>query len=364
MSLQFRWLNKNEVAYGMSCIEQLWRHNHILSRDAALFEWQYGRGKTPDTLSFLVAEDDGMPVGCSGMILLPFHLCGRYIPGGVGAITIIEPKYRLKAHGIHLMNEADKGLQIVGSIGINPRVALLYKMQGRYAMDIFPRYSCVVNDEMLLKYFEYAQNSDTIDLSRFTSCSHLVRPQIPAGLKVSPFTVDDLVEWELTWQKDFAPKLLGIARNSEYLRWRYFEHPSFNYNLYIVRNSVGKIIGFTAFRHISLGNEISQLRILDFLVANEEAGNALSAYIAEIVPDTAAFIEHSSTGNQWSALRSIGMSPTGSEMFSVYTKPPDLHHCNIIASFFVKLPSHSAETLLTNPRFYMSLADGDQDRPN
>lgn len=364
MAIHMRWLDKSEVAYGMSCIEQLWKSNHILARDRALFEWQYRHGKTTETLGFLVAENEGKPVGCSGLILLPFHLHGTPIPGGVGAITIVDPAYRKEALGIQMMEEADKNLQVVGSIGINSRVAILYRLQGRYVMDAFPRYICIAHQDACMAYLDQAIYSKKRVLPDLSSCTSLLIPRSIGKFTVTSLDKDALDEWDQAWNRLFAPRMIGVARNAAYLIWRYLEHPIFRYTILIVRDAAHTICGMAVTRLIALPGNISQLRILDFLATNQSSGKALAASIAEMVSWNTAFVEHYALGNHWEPLQSIGMTTQGNKLFSVYTTPPDMEHCTILSSFLVRLSGYTPAKFVNSPEIYLSLADGDQDRPN
>ena len=154
--IRLRWLSSDEAARGMEAIRLLWRSDHILARDEALFRWQYGQGHDSEHLGFLIAEDEDTIVGCSGLILLPWHCYGVPLRGSAGAILIIDPLYREQALGLKLMQESDKGQQVIGSFGINKRIAMLFRLQGRHVLPALPRKICHGDPQTLEIYAHMA----------------------------------------------------------------------------------------------------------------------------------------------------------------------------------------------------------------
>ena len=363
--IRLRWLSSDEATRGMEAIRLLWRSDHILARDEALFRWQYGQGHDSKHLGFLIAEDGDTIVACSGLMLLPWHRYGAPLRGGVGAITIVAPEYREQALGLQLIREADNGLQIIGSFGINKRIAMLFRLQGRHVLPAFPRRICHGDPQSLEIYAHMAgYEPEAVDQLR-QSCGALLKKSPENSYRIEELSFDNLMEWDAAWQTLFEPKLIGVARHAAYMRWRYLEHPRFAYKGLLVRHSSGEICGMAVLREIPLPGEICAVRILDFLARDEYAGKALAAAISELIPANCAYVEHFSLGQQGIALEHIGLSTEGSQLFSVYTSPPDYRHCSILSALLVSnVDGYTARTFAESPDIYVTLADGDQDRPN
>ena len=113
-----------------------------------------------------------------------------------------------------------------------------------------------------------------------------------------------------------------------------------------------------------LPDNLCALRILDFLPENDVAGQALAARLVEMLPNQCVYLEHAALGQQWKSLKSIGCNESGAADISVYTSPPDLAHTDVLSEFMVTLKNYTSQSFTESPLLYMTLADGDQDRPN
>lgn len=362
MHVTMRWLQPDETALGQEYIHRLWKAGHILSRDPALFAWQFRRGHRPDTLGFLIAHDAGTPVGCVGMIALPCHRYGAPFPGAVMTNLIVDPAIRAAALGLEIMQEAYGALGLVGNIGINPRVARLYKLRGQHILTM-PRYTCLAHAPAMEVLFRHSDNADGLSMDQYAACPSLVVPEGAPGYAAAPLGLEDLEAWDQAWTTLFAPRLQGVARDGAYLRWRYFEHPAFRYETSVVRDGRGTIRGLAVIREVPLPEGVTATRILDFLAADEAAGRALTRAVARRVPDTAAYVEYVCLGREWLPLQAMGLSARCAERFSVYSNPPDFKHCTLLAGIQVRLPGVAPQAFVESPDTYLTLADGDQDRP-
>lgn len=362
-TIRFRWLRNDEVRLGMETIARLWRKDHVLARDESLFRWQYGQGRDSEHLGFLVAEADEGVVACSGLMMLPYHILGTPVFGGVGAITIVDPRYREQALGLPLMREADSDLAIIGSFGINRRIARLFRLQGRHVFT-YPRYICLTQEDLFHRYMTNAGGSQDKAHEAWTCGGHCQTVTIPSGHTVEELSQENIEEWNRAWRKVFAPRLIGVARDAAYLRWRYLSHPSFSYHGLLARNAQGKVCGLAVCRTVSLPDDLCALRILDFLPEDDIAGQALAARLVEILPEQCVYLEHAALGYQWKSLKSIGCNAAGATSISVYTSPPDMTHTEVLSEFRVTLKDYTSQSFTESPLLYMTLADGDQDRPN
>lgn len=362
-SVAFRWLARSEYQLGMRAIDRLWRKGHILATDREMFLWQYGAGNR-ERLDFLVAEDAGEIVGFSGYIRLPWHIYGQNFPGGAGALTIIAPEYRSGLAGLNLIEEADRGLAIVGSFGINKRVARLYELQGRYVTKAFPRILGLGSKTALESYLRSFGYSARQRENIWQQCGKLTRQPLAPRFRLEKLASGNLAEWDAVWRSSFAPNLLGVARTGEYVAWRYLGHPRFAYSCLILRNEAQKIRGMAVFRIMDLGHSISAMRILDFLAADSGSASALAAALAEKVPQNCAYVEFFAPGRQGDALGQIGLTGRGAGLISVYAAPPDPEHCAILSALRVRIPGYAAQEFAEHRNVYFTLADGDQDRPN
>jgi hypothetical protein len=361
--ISFRWLRNEEAPVGMEALARLWRKDHILAQDEALFRWQYGQGRDAEHLGFLVAEAEEGVVACSGLMVLPCHFHGKPVLGGAGAITIVDPRYREQALGLKLMAEADRDLSIVSSINISKRIAMLFRVQGRHVF-LYPRYVALAHRDALQSYILTAGGADAVAERAWESSGHCTPCDVPEGWRVAALTDDTLEEWDCAWRALFEPRLIGVARHADYLRWRYLRHPCFRYTGLLARNPLGEIRGLAVCRVVSLAGHVSAMKILDFLPADADAARALVAGLYEQVPANAAYVEHAALGSQWHGLESMGLSTAGASFVSDYTAPPDLSHTEMLSQVWVHEEGYTSQGFAESSELYMTLADGDQERPN
>lgn len=362
-SVKYRWLKKGEARMGMRAIADLWNPNHILSRDERLFNWQYRLGKSPDELGFLLAEADGEIIGISGIILQNWLVRGRSFSGGTGSITIILPEWRVSAAGLDLIDEADRGLAIVGSFGVPERTARLYRLQGRH-VSLFPRAVAIGSRDALRAYLDKCAYAPGHWQMMEESCAQLDKIPLPPGWRVEELAHDLLPEWEECWTRVFAPDFTGVARNADYLAWRFLDHPTYTYKILLARNPQNEISGFAACRLVPLPGDTHALRVTDFLPENDMAGRALAAAIGELADNKCAYVEFYQLSGNFDALGELGLSANGSGLVSVYTNPPDPATCDRTVSLRVNIPGMRASDLAAISNLHMTLADTDQDRPN
>lgn len=363
MDISFRWLDEQEHSLGQKVLNDIWAKNHILSRDSELFLWSYFRSPGPS--GFLVGCDGAVPVACVGRIGFKGHLRSSIFNAAAMTCIKVLPEHKKSGLGLSLIKRAYTDMHLVTNIGSNPNVCRLYKALGQEIVPAMPRYVAVADMEAVEAVQRISINPDAVTLSAYSACSRLRACPSPHGYAAEPCNADNLLEWDTAWKRFFAPNLIGCVRDACYLRWRYLEHPRFNYEVFFLRKNKSNLCGMAVTRRIAFTDELLAIRILDFLAVDEVAGKALSAAVFDRVPPNAAFVEHTCLGRQWRPLQEIGLGPEGSDSFSVYFSPPDLRYRAIMAAFkFSHECGMSTAEFLAAPQLYMTIADSDQDRPN
>lgn len=361
MALTLRWLEEGETALGMEYVAKLWSPDHILARDPDLFDWQYSWPDSGGRKGFLIAEDEGRPVGCIGRMQMSSHIYGQPLSGAAMALFVVDPAYRGRAVGIDLLKAAYADLDIILTLGINSRVARLYKMMGQHIVEETPRIVCRGNMDAIKAMWQLAGNG-AFPESEYASLSRFI-PETRTGGTVERLDRNGLDEWDEFWKSAIEPRSLGAKRDARYIAWRYLQHPTFNYDLALAKRK-GRICGLTVTRLIPLSEDANALRIVDFIAEDEEAAGILRKAISERVDAHTAFVENVSFGEMSAFLRPLGLDKNAARLFSVYFNPPDLNVCSIKSAFFSKVPSVAAQAFLDSEDCYFSIADGDQDRPN
>lgn len=360
----FRWLRKDEAEIGMKAIAQLWRPDHILATDRSFFFWQFENGPDKNHLGFILALEGTKIIGCVGIIILPYHIKNKLIKGFSGSMMKVDPFYAKKGLGLELIRYLDNYFIVSNSFSMRKRLASILEMMGSYVREELPRYIMTPSKDFLQAYLEAACYRDNISATILSSVSVMRTPIPNQKYHLESLTTSNLHEWGDAWDNSFAPFLIGCGRPAGYVAWRYLRHPRYDYRTFIQRDNAGKITAFLAFRVIDLPGGTSALRILDFLPLTEEAGNSLAAALAGFMPINCAYAEFFFLGEKGKSLEKIGMSRAASHLISTYTQPPDPDFCRLRTVLCTDKIDYTPMEFATSPEIYLTLADGDQDRPN
>lgn len=366
MSIVIHRLKVGEEAEGMRCLGTLWRKDHILARDAALFSWQFRSRKNDGLIHFYVAKDGESPIACNGTIEMDGHYHGDTFIAHSGSCFIILPEYRKGNFFFKFYHECH--LEAAMRFGMGASKTNMGIHRGRrdfwYVTDEIPRYVAIVDRESMDSLLHH-YNVESPDSNSYSACGVMHRiPDLPRAYRASVLQETDLPEWDRAWWGAFAPNLQGIVKDSAYLRWRYFMHPTFEYLSLTVRNTSGAICGLAVMRVAHFTKSIKAVRIVEFLATDPVAGNVLANAIVGFVPPGTAFLEHTTFGRQWRPLANIGMSQSGGELFSVYFDPPDFSYTKLNGLFSIEYPGISSTEFMESPDVYLTVADADQDEPN
>ena len=365
MAIQMRWLEQGEIPLGQHYVRTLWDSSHILARDEALFAWQYRPVSGDSRLGFLIAEDAGHPVGCIGRMPVYCHIHGHPVPGAAIALLVTDPAYRHGAVGVTLLKQAYEGLKLVITMGINSHVAKLYRMLGQHVVPAMPRYVCRGSTEILAAMWAACKADTPFPEERYQACPALLMPTSPvSGWRCEALTEESLEEWDDCWRQILAPVRQGTVKDAATLRWRYIEHPNFTYDAFLARDPQKKVCGLAVLRHVPLPGGVEAVRIMEFIAKDKDASRMLVRGVADRVPYNTAFVECVCLGSDWNPLRTLGLSGQGADLFSVCFNPPDFSRCGIMAAFASTVPGLSPACFVTDPSTYLTVADGDQDRPN
>lgn len=362
MAPQFRWLEKGESALGMHYIRKLWGENHILARNEALFNWQYSPVQEGVPTGFLIAEDAGKPVGCIGRMPIDVHIHGKPLAGTVIALYVVSPDYRGQALGLELLKRAYANLDIIITMGINSRVARLYKMLGQHIIPECPRLVARGSLDAVHSTWQLACGDEKFPEDIYAQSPSFNRAFSATG-QIVKLDLENLQEWDQFWSEKIAPITRGTKRDAKYIKWRYLDHPVFNYDLVMAKRA-GKICGFAGMREAPLSSELKALRIVDFIAEDEEAADILNGAISERVDEKTAFVEHISLGSMARYLAPLGLRRENSKLFSVYFNPPDLKVTSVMSAFASQTPNLPIREFIDANDCYITISDGDQDRPN
>ena len=180
----------------------------------------------------------------------------------------------------------------------------------------------------------------------------------------------DHIDWPA-----IAAETVGAVRDSDYLNWRYVQHPSFKYGIVTVPE--GNRTGLGVWRLEAIQKETPEGRVVvdhvgrlvEFLPVSENNGRDLiAALVGEMrTADVLGMDFYGYHGPSRLILENNGVRDIGGHIDGTLIpsrfQPLDIHGGGILNAMFVQegLPSCTSET---NSPWYWTKSDSDQDRPN
>ena len=375
-ALRLSFCQDGDVPALMKFIGDHWRAGHILSRDEALLRWQFAPTRMPGqaacAATVLLACLDADIVGMLGLTGSDFNIAGHRF-----SAVWLSHWFALAAHRRHavalrlLWAARDLGVDVLATLGAN-RVA--DSLLGRLGMDRVPALTRWVGvlDPRTAAALVQAANRDRSAVDAEALCrNHLITPaETAAGRAIScvPWSAVAIESWDRFWSGWLAPRMVGAARDASYLRWRYTDHPRFEYQLRVAQRDDGSIEGLAVWRveQVRGGPKAHVLRILDFIATPSGAAALVPAVVAAGRRAEASFTDfHCSSLEAAEPLRRAGFraQPTDPEslVFPSRLQPLEAGFHQMVP--LARLPEGYRE-MLSDGRLYVTSADCDQDRPN
>ena len=190
------------------------------------------------------------------------------------------------------------------------------------------------------------------------------------SLLVAGWGEDIAARWDRAWSERFAFRLVGTWRDAAYLRWRYVDHPRFDYAVRFAEDRrTGSLKGLLVYRVETVQDRSEKvMRVLEFL-ADEDAGRVLSASLVKAGEDAGvAFADFYCTSSDLAGpLEAAGFvhEETLPERLPGLFQPLDHSRTGLTGAFWVNPGvSQDSRALLQSPSLYFTRSDCDQDRPN
>ena len=242
----------------------------------------------------------------------------------------------------------------------------VYQGTGFRVLDAIPRWVAPIDAEGLESLLRAAAEPfpDPFAGSRLT-----FDDDTDGALRVEPWSPGVEPAWDEVWRSDFAPRFQGVCRDVAFLRWRYLEHPRWQYRVSVARRGPdGRPRGIAVARVESLqGREECVYRILDLLAVDEPSGEALArALCSDARQCGAAFADFYCTSAAAAApLEAVGFvrEDRRSRALPALFQPLDFRPNPINAAFWMRGRKDAAE-VFSDPDLYVTRIEGDQDRPN
>jgi hypothetical protein len=376
MAVTFRYANIDEYPRIAGFLNDYWAKDHIYVRDKALFDWTFHRSSHWEEpgYSFALAEDNSELVGILGGIPFSFNSFGTTSSGIWIANYVIRPDHRRGPTALQLLSVfRNMSRHAVIAFGINPATSTIYRVLRGEVLPYIPRRLAILPGarDRMVNLLRIAHEDWSAERAKALAENFCVN-ELPDSAVVSGNALPP--DWDSTDWPALAENTVGAARDIEYLRWRYLDHPRFEYR--IVTVGEGRRTGVLVWRMETIRQATPQGRqdvdrigrILELLPASpENASQLIAAGMQQMCAEGAFAADfygyHAGTNG---CLEKAGFVDTG--------KVPDAGH---VPSRFQPLDGKGAGILSAmflqerSPGFndaaspwYWTKSDSDQDRPN
>lgn len=363
---RLEWAAPSDIPAIQTLIDRHWHAGHILSRDRALLEWQYG-GPDGGPPKVLLARDGGRLAGMLGMIPFDFCLRRQRLRGGWLTMWLSLPEYRPQRLGLALMRRCIESFDMTGTLGGNDTTMRILGALGFTVSTGLHRWVRAGDPAAFDSLLGALPGSYPPGLRS----SWIETARAAVGQQASGFRVIGWDQargrWDPAWIFRFAPRLSTVWRDESYLLWRYVNHPGFRYEVYFAEDpGSGELFGLTVTRRQKVKNRPETvLRVVEFL-AEPEAAPALAAFVADQTQRSGtAFADfHCSSAESGPALESVGfrLESGGATPLPSLFQPLDDSRRSL--NFAGRVAPDIAGAGAAFDNSYFTRADCDQDRPN
>ncbi len=350
---------------------------NIYVREPKLFDWTFSRQLLwdHDGYSFALAEDKGNIIGVLGGIPFTMNCFGQQFRALWLANYMISPDYRRGPLAMRLLKMMRcEPYRATIAFGINPQTAPIYQVLRWRLVDNIPRHFVVLPQALermceLLRLTHTGWTRERIE----ALVSSFRLPNLPEERPESESALPE--NWNNIGWEPIARRTVGAARDAEYLKWRYLDHPVFSYNLIVVHENdrAGLLVWRLETIRVKTDQGESNFdrigRVVEFLPASWQNAKTLFSRLLHDLNEAGAigadfYCYHSETRN---LLAELGMLPVEShadgQCLPARFQPLDDKTSAIMSSMFApeEMPVCSFDS---NCVWYWTKSDADQDRPN
>jgi hypothetical protein len=337
-------------------LAQTYRPSYIM-RDRALFDWQFGRSMNPGVRTVVCGWRDGKLIGMLGYIPLSLHWGNGANPfqGAWMANWIVAGECRTGVGAI-LMRRLQEIFPLLLGQGANSTNKLVAHRMGFKIYDSIPRCVAVFKRNRASTLFT-SQNLCLLSEWQFRQ-NKLPTSKFVLALDTSVYDPD--------WCR-YSAMNYGTRRSLEYLNWRYFEHPYFQYVVIIAGPCHEPALCVYRIEAVDGNSDELAGRIVEFFHADSEDGMASGATVL-----SSALREMSLKGCVFADLYTTSNLFLSSAILSGMTNATDLQLVSRLNPVDCRwrpqnLEVWTADSLPQSPilsQLYVTKSDGDQDRPN
>lgn len=348
-------------------IRELWSDQHILSKDDSLIEHMFSlRPKMYNIYgdkeySFLIARKKNEIIGCLGAPPFLYNFKGNTGLAFTFANWVVKEKHRHTGAGLKLINTVqEKKPNAIIVLGIGEKALPIYKLMRWETVEDVPRWVGLVDKK---NTEEFLLNGNTQPLRYYD--------EVQAKYTTASFKIVTMLEetkWNDFYWNIFAPTTIGVARDFEFLQWRYMEHPTFNYQFLIYEDEEGyKGLSVVRIEEIAGGQKIG--RIVEMMYSTQDAAIALANAVIGLDKEVLFYDFYCFTSKVTWGLEAVGFKKvvkTKEDPFVLPTRfqPVDLTTTSMAAAIYIPEKEKNKYSVINSDIWYITKGDADQDRPN
>lgn len=329
--IEIRQAEYEDIPLIMNFIDIHWKKGHILARDLELFRWQFCPA---DEVNMVIGKDSqsGELYGILGFIRYNFS----NQPDISGSIW-----KKIHCGDPILGLEMEKKVwEITGcrwwaSPGMNDRALRLGVLRGDTARSMHHFYRLGYVEDFRIARVEEKKRKD------FSA---------DQGVKLVPLSrIEKFTEW---FSEEYLQTFLPY-KDTHYIRWRYYDHPIYCYDIYGIRLPDGRIRSALVCRTVEAeGHKV--IRLVDFIGQEEDFGKIGKELDGILQSGDYEYIDFYMYGMDISAVERAGFTRRTVE------------DSNIIPNYFEPFVRENVDIKFLLPwgNFRMFRGDGDQDRPS
>lgn len=315
----------NDIEEIMQFIDKEWRKGHILAHDRAFFEYMYAPDKK--NVNFVISKNGGAIDGILGYI--PYDReCSQ-----VALTTWKALKSTNGMIGISMLHFIEKELKpkMIASPGINPATTTAIYRYFKY-------------EAGRMKHFYRLGGQGEYKIAS-------IKQEIIIGCPPSNVSVRCIKSIEQYSNAGIELAGNALQKDEWYIKWRYFDHPVFNYQFFLVEKEGAKPLAVVAREQEAAGSKC--LRIVD-LLGNYDLIKGFTSKVDDILhKNNCEYIDCYVAGIEKNPFADCGWSDVEETE-------------DIIPNYFIPFEQRNIDIYYScKPGGIVILrGDGDQDRPN
>ncbi len=343
-------------------------HSKYILSDEKFLDWQY---LSPG--SALLLAKKGSPttslgtkheeiIGFFGYKDFPYKIYGETKNARVIMNLFVAEKYRMAGVGPKLVEAVFDTENYILSSSLNEASRKLYWHYRPSFKEVgdLNRYMAVLGGHKLMEGFNYREiaSQEPRNDNRNYSNVRLPRPEDGTRNDINFTSLEKAdARFDNFWARVRGRYLATIERYSEYLNWRFFKHPIFEYKS-IVAEKGGSVYGFLFWRMEEV-DDFKIARIIDFVAEESSEASLLREFLERAKEAGAYAADFMFSGDFYkNSLEAVGFFDTkGTDFDKFPIRFNPLSYSKFVINIAYDIPAPLADCYLTK-------ADSDQDRPN